>query len=587
MPLLFDIETDGLDARTVHCLVIKDTQSGVVRTYVGDEVAEGVFELMEADQIVGHNVIKFDIPVIERLYGVSFDQTGVLDTLVLSRLAYPDLSSIDEKLLQQKIIEGKQFRSHSLEAWGCRLNIHKGKYSGGWETFNQEMLDYCIQDVEVLHALFNKLNSKSLSQRSVDLEHKVAWICADQERTGFLFDLAKAHELQAKLVGCRANLEQQLKVAFPPLSLKDGKPVIYKRDNPSKGIKAGVPYQKMKVKEFNPGSRDHIYFWLEQKYGWVPTEHTPDGKPKVDETVLASLEYPEAKLLAEYLMVTKRLGQLAEGDQAWLKQVKDDNRIHGGVITNGAVTGRATHSNPNVAQVPANRAPYGSECRALFRAAEGKVLVGADLSGLELRCLAHYMAKYDGGVYSRTLLEGDIHSANQAAAGLATRDQAKTFIYAFLYGAGAAKIGSIVGKGAAAGARLKKRFLHQTPALAKLIEQVQKSSERGYLLGLDGRRLHIRSTHAALNTLLQSAGALIAKEALCQFSSLISTKGWNDRVKQVAWIHDEIQIESDKEIADEVGQMAVRAFELAGESFGFRVPITGEYRIGSNWAETH
>jgi DNA polymerase I-like protein with 3'-5' exonuclease and polymerase domains len=307
----------------------------------------------------------------------------------------------------------------------------------------------------------------------------------------------------------------------------------------------------------------------------------------VDETVLASLEYPEAKLLAEYLMVTKRLGQLAEGDQAWLKQVKNDGRIHGGVITNGAVTGRATHSNPNVAQVPANRAPYGRDCRALFRAEEGKVLVGADLSGLELRCLAHYMARFDGGLYSRALLEGDIHTTNQEAAELATRDQAKTFIYAFLYGAGSAKIGSIVGKGAGAGANLKKRFLAQTPALAKLVTQVQLSAEKGYLIGLDGRRLHIRSTHAALNTLLQSAGALIAKEALCQFSSLVSTKGWNHRVQQVAWIHDEVQIETDKEIADEVGQMAVRAFELAGEAFGFRVPITGEYRIGSTWAETH
>jgi DNA polymerase I-like protein with 3'-5' exonuclease and polymerase domains len=286
-------------------------------------------------------------------------------------------------------------------------------------------------------------------------------------------------------------------------------------------------------------------------------------------------------------MVQKRIGQLAEGDQAWLKKVGNDDRIHGSVITNGAVTGRATHSNPNMAQVPSVSAPFGTECRTLFHVPQGKSLVGADLSGLELRCLAHYMAKWDGGSYGRTLLEGDIHTVNQNAAGLPTRNQAKTFIYGFLYGAGAAKIGSIVGKGAAEGQRLKSRFLKQLPALAKLVEAVQYASNRGYLLGLDGRKLFVRSSHAALNTLLQSAGALIAKQSLVEFDRLVLERGWSDKVKLVAWIHDEIQVETDEDIAEEVGTLAVRAFELAGTYFGFRIPITGEFRVGRNWAETH
>ena len=593
MALLFDLECNGLNPDKVHCLVIKDTQSGVVRTYIGDAITDGVFYLSCQNvenqvELIAHNGIKFDIPVLEKLYPFfMYDKSRIIDTLVLSRLIYADLSTLDEKFLARKIIEGKEYKSHSLAAWGKRLGIHKGNYTGDWETYSQEMLDYCIQDVEVLHALYTKLSSQGFSQRSIDLEHKVAFICAKQERHGFLFDFNKATQLHATLVGHKAKLEDELKVAFPPLPMNDGKPVIYKRDNPSKGITAGVPYQKQKVKEFNPGSRDHITHWLKHKYQWVPKEHTNDGKAKVDETVLNSLPYPEAKLMAEYLMVTKRLGQLAEGEQAWMKAVDHENRLHGGVICNGAVTGRATHAHPNVAQVPANRAPYGADCRTLFCVPEEKALVGADLSGLELRCLAHYMGKWDGGAYGRVLLEGDIHTANQHAAGLSTRDQAKTFIYAFLYGAGSAKLGSIVGKGAGAGAKLKSNFLKKVPGLTELVEAVTKAADKGYLIGLDGRKVTVRSPHAALNTLLQSAGALIAKQALVEFDSLVSTKGWTMRVQQVAWVHDEVQIECDKEIADEVGQMAVRAFQLAGEAFGFRVPITGEYRVGRNWAETH
>src|SRR5690606_31621074 len=183
-------------------------------------------------------------------------------------------------------------------------------------------------------------------------------------------------------------------------------------------------------------SRTHIYKRLKDKYNWKPKEFTEKGTPKVSEEVLESLPYPEAELLNEYLMIQKRISQLAEGHSAWLKMVRPDGRIYGSVITNGAVTGRMTHNSPNLAQVPAVNVPYGKECRSLFTVPDDRVLVGADASGLELRCLAHYMARFDKGAYARELLEGDIHTANQKAAGLPTRDNAKTFIYAFLYGAG-------------------------------------------------------------------------------------------------------------------------------------------------------
>jgi DNA polymerase I-like protein with 3'-5' exonuclease and polymerase domains len=283
-------------------------------------------------------------------------------------------------------------------------------------------------------------------------------------------------------------------------------------------------------------------------------------------------------------MIQKRLGQLAEGKEAWVKLEKN-GRIHGRVNTNGAVTGRCTHSNPNMAQVPAVRAPYGKECRELFTVAKGYKMVGADASGLELRCLAHFMGKWDEGAYAKELLEGDIHTANQKAAGLETRDQAKTFIYAFLYGAGDAKIGTVVGKGQEEGAKLRANFLKKTPALKYLKDAVEKAAKRGYLLGLDGRKLWIRSEHAALNTLLQSAGALVMKKACCILDKMIKESGFD--AKFALNVHDEWQIEVKEEVAELVGNLAVQAIRDAGDFFNFRCPLDGEFRVGNNWAETH
>ena len=596
MRLLFDIEADGfLDAVTaVHCLVIKDLDTGLVEVFNNQEntnlpdVSEGVYKLVQAEYAIAHNGIKYDVPVLEKLYGVKFDESRIVDTLVLSRLIYSDLGDIDTKLMQEERLPGKLFKSHSLEAWGLRLGNNKDDYQGGWENWSQEMEDYCVQDVSTLESLYRHLTRKPYSAQAIELEHRVAWIIARQERYGFLFDQAKAANLYGTLVQHKVRIEEKLREAFPPLDLKDGKPKIYKRDNPSKNIVAGVPFQKYKRTEFNPGSRDHIAHWLKVMHNWEPMDFTDAGKPKVDETVLSALPYPEAKLMAEYLMLIKRLGQLAEGDQAWLKKLGNDGRLHGSVITNGAVTGRATHSNPNLAQVPSCSSPYGGDCRELFCVPRGKALVGADLSGLELRCLAHFMARYDGGAYGKILLDGDIHTENQHAAGLETRNQAKTFIYAFLYGAGDEKIGSIVGGDSRHGKKLKKKFFKQIPAIKSLVEAVKAKAEHSkFLLGLDGRVLHVRSSHAALNTLLQSAGALIAKQALVFFDESINALDWRNRVQQVAWVHDEIQVECDEEIAEEVGRLAVESFVKAGEHFKFRIPITGEFKVGRNWKETH
>ena len=592
--LYFDIETDGfIDNMTkIHCLCIRDDETeGVYR--FNTEIQPGLDMLMTADKIAGHNVIKFDIPAIQKLYpNFKVREEQVIDTLTLSTLIYPDLSDVDIKLLAKEKLDKKLFKSHSLKSWGQRMGFLKGDYDMSIEenrlSWSKEMEDYCVQDCLVTEKLYKHLMTKNPSKESVELEHKLQWITADMETHGFYFNQEKATDLHTKLIARKLDLAAELQTAFPPWEVK-APPVISKSTNSKTGRVKGEPYVKVTVTEFNPNSRMHIADRLKTIHGWEPQEFTPSGQAKVDDAVIAKLDYPEAKLLAEYLVIDKRLGQLSDGNQAWLKKVNtNDSRIHGSIRNNGAVTGRATHQSPNLAQVPSGSAPYGSDCRGLFSVPMGKSLVGADLSGLELRCLAHYMGQYDKGTYAKQLLEGDIHTTNQEAAGLNTRAQSKRFIYAFLYGAGAEKIGEVVGGSKKEGAMLKKRFLAKTPALKKLINNVTAFAEKhGYVPGLDGRLLKIRSPHAALNTLLQSAGALISKQAIILFKQLLTDKGYQDKAHLVAWVHDEIQVETEKEIADEVGTLAVQSFEMAGEHFKFRCPITGEFQVGDNWSETH
>lgn len=599
MRYIFDIETDGLldDVTKIHCLAVKniDTGSGVIFRQHDEptvaNVADGLKLLMDADLIVGHNAIKFDIPVIQKLYPwFTIDPAKVHDTLVLTRLIWSNIKDHDADLMRRGKLPSKLFGSHSLAAWGHRLGDYKGDFAGPWDVCTREMLDYCEQDVQVTLTLYQKILSKDYADEAIKLEHDMAWLMAKQERNGFCFDEAKAGDLYAKLSQRRSDLERELKETFGSWEVKLPD-FIPKRDNKSMGYRAGVAVPRSKVVEFNPSSRDHIADRLINLYGWKPTEFTDGGKPKVDEAVIEKLDYPPCKLLSEYLMVQKRIGQLAEGDQAWLKLVRK-GKLHGSVNTNGAVTGRATHAYPNISQVPSSSSPYGSECRELFTVPEGWTLVGADASGLELRCLAHFMAKWDDGKYGEVLLTGDIHSMNQEAAGLETRPQAKTFIYAYLYGAGDEKIGKIVGAGAAEGKKLKARFLAKTPALKRLKEAVQDAARRGHLVGLDGRLVHVRSAHAALNTLLQSAGAIICKKWLVILEERLGVygfkHGWDGDYAFCAWSHDEVQIACrTPELATVIADFATKAVEEAGRYFRFRCPLAGEAKVGQHWGETH
>ena len=542
-----DIETDGLDATTIWCAVCRHNLESEV---ICNEADFKAYVSRKAPaKFIFHNGIGFDVPVVERIWNFTFDRSMVADTLVMSRLADPSRSG-----------------GHSLRNWGNILGFAKGDHED-WSQLTPQMIDYCIRDVELTEAVYNRLRVEleGFSQASVDLEHKVQWIIQEQERNGWLLDQRLCHTLCARFKERMYDIESDLQALFPP--------IVEERYSEKTGKRL-----KDKVTVFNVGSRQQVAERLSAK-GAVWTELTATGKPVVDEKTLKENSHvPEAAQVLEYLLLQKRYAQVS----SWIEHVKDDGRVHGRVTTNGAITGRMTHQNPNMAQVPSVNSQFGKECRDCWIVPEGRKLVGVDASGLELRMLAHYMGDEE---FTDVLLRDDIHTRNQTAAGLATRPQAKTFIYAFLYGAGDAKIGSIIGGTARDGYALRTRFLRNTPSLETLRERVGQASRKGYLTGLDGRKLWVRSEHSALNTLLQAAGAIIMKKALVLLDDYATQH--NIDYKFIGNVHDEIQSEVATEQAEKFGWLAVECIKAAGISFELRCPLDGEYKVGSTWSETH
>ena len=590
MRLLFDIETDGLlDTVTkIHCVVARDVDTDEEYVWVGDKIKDSWNFLNKADTLIGHNIMAFDIPVLEKIFSKKLTQLTLRDTLVLTRLIWPDRRDKDFKLFRSGKLPPKLIGSHSLKAWGYRIGEYKGEFgeTTDWQNFSSEMLEYCRQDVKVNAKLFKKIEALAYSEDAIQLEHDLHQILINQEQDGFPFDEKKAQELFITLNERRQAIESELTERQPPWI--EETEFIPKVNNKTRGYVKGVPFIKKKEIPFNPNSREHIARMLMEKYGWEPKVFTETGLPKVDEKVLSGLKYPEAELLNEYLMIQKRIGQLAEGEQAWMKLSKN-GVIHGRVNHMGAVTSRCTHQNPNCAQIPSVYAPYGKECRSLFHAPDDWLVMGCDVSGLELRMLGHFVAKFDNGKYADIVINGDIHTANQQAAGLATRNMAKTFIYGWLYGAGSEKIGKIVGRGRKEGETLKRKFLKSFPAIDNLRKAVSKAALRGYLLGIDKRQIPVRHEHAALNTLLQGGGAIICKRWVVEFNKLLTERGFtrNKDYRQVAFVHDEVQVLVREDIGDEIGHLCIEAIKRAGEYYKLRVPLTGEYKLGRNWAETH
>lgn len=600
--IIFDIEADGLldTISKIHCIGIKDLETGEAVGYVGHaSILEALGRIAEADYVIGHNIIGYDLLAIDKLYPdwKSYTRGTSLDTLVLTRLLFPHIKDQD---FRNRDLPNKLTGSHSLKAWGIRLGEEKADYEGGFEKYSQEMFDYMMQDLESTAALFEHCKATAIEwgldvfetnpapgKDAIVLEHEVAEMCMEVEQHGFAFDKVKAGALAAKLTVRQDELIKELQDVFKPLEIRV--PFTPKVHNKSRGYVKGVPTEKVSFQEFNPSSRQQVATRL-RALGWVPSSFTNDGHAIVSEEILDKLPYPEAAKLAEYYTLLKRIGQVSNGKEAWLRHEKN-GRIHGRIMSNGTFTGRMAHKAPNVAQVPAVRAPFGKECRECWIPDKGHILLDCDAAGLELRTLAGYMARYDNGSYINTVLEGDkddgtdSHTLN-AKAIRSDRDTAKTFFYAMVYGAGNAKLGDTIGTGPKGGARAKAKLMGAFPAMDKLIETAKaKTRSAGYVRGLDGRRLFSRSEPAALNTLLQGAGAVIMKRAMVIFKE--STAHLVGKFHMVAVVHDEFVITCKPEIAEELGEICNESIRKAGEFYHFRCPMDGAYQSGADWSQVH
>ena len=575
MRVFLDVETTAITnllPDRIFLIVCKDDNR--ITYFKEDELDKFGAYIDRYDEFVGHNIIGFDAPVIKKIIGIDLHEKGkVIDTLVLSRLFDP-------------VREG----GHSLKSFGERLKFGKLDFKD-FSEYSDEMLEYCIRDVELTERVLGYLikHNPDFSREAIRLEHDIARIITQQENNGFLFDVTKADLLLGKLREKINEIEQKVRERFIPLPtfVKIVKP-RYRKDGSLSTVGLNSlgqgwenvmgDFSLIEMKEFNLGSRQQIARYL-RYFGWKPTKFTEHGQPIVDEKVLQGItDIPEAELIKEFLLLQKRIAQV----ESWVEAVAEDGRVHGRVITNGAITGRMSHQSPNMAQVPAVYSPYGKECRELWVVPEGYKLVGVDASGLELRILSHYMNDKE---YIDAIINGDIHTTNQSLAGLSTRDQAKTFIYAFIYGAGDEKLGAICGGSRNYGKAIKSRFLSRTPALANFRKRVDKATGKGWLKGIDGRKLRIRNRHSALNTLIQGGGAIVMKKALILLEEQVSKHKLNAR--PVANVHDEFQYEVLETQAEDFGNLAVDSIINAGKELGIRCPLNGEYKYGNNWQETH
>ena len=566
--IVLDIETNST-ASHIWLAVTQDLDTKEIKVW--KEATDGLNQyLRDADTIVMQNGIQFDAPVLNRLWKTQIRLSQIHDTLILSRLLNP----IREN-------------GHSLDSWGEKLGLNKIDYASIWSWMTGKFYDeknyagqpfdephmglleyYCIRDVELTGKLYDYLikeqETTKTSAEAFQLEMQTQSIIAVQERNGFKLDIPYAMSLLSTIKGEMDEIVSKMREVFPD--------IVHKRVSE----KTGKALQD-RVEIFNVGSRQQIAARL-MGLGWKPTKRTEKGSIIVDEAVLEGVNIPEAKFIARYLMLQKRVGQL----ENWLDNVKEDGRIHGKVITIGAVTGRMSHSNPNVAQTTSARAEYGKEMRSCWIVDKGNKLVGVDLSGIELRLFAHYLNDPD---YADEVVNGDAHTRNQQAFGCATRDQAKTLLYAMLYSAGPAKIGAIVGGTDKDGKKIINNFMKAVPAYARLKEKVERLASSGTLPRLDGGRLQVRSEHSALNTLLQGAAAVVFKKWLVITRNEL-TKA-KIPYKLVATVHDEQEFEVAETYAEQLGKTVVDSAVQAGVELGIRCPIAAECKIGENWYQVH
>jgi DNA polymerase-1 len=610
--LIADIEADNLldKITTIWQISTIDADTGELRSYNNNTLPEGIQALKDADRLVMHNGLGYDLPALKKVLDVELDWQKCIDTLVLSKLGNPTRAG-----------------GHSLEAWAPRLDMELEKVQHeDWSRWSLDMERRCGVDCQITLGVWERLKGMlDVMPDAVATEHAVCWSATNIMRRGFRLDEEYCKEFLLTLLSQQGQQLEGFIDLFPPILVRKGKSKSLKtvnRAHPLRGqLEPGVQYTPLELQEFNPGSRQQIAHRLVTKYGWKPSTFTPSGQAEVTEEVLRELTYPEAEAFAEYLKTEKRISQISGEPKkdgtggGWLHYVKD-GRVHAYLNHLRAVTHRLSCSSPNLQQVMTE-----PEMRRAWVPTPGKVLIGVDAEGLELRCLAHYLHRHDGGEYGRILVEGnnkdgtDIHSVVQRMLGLYSRDHTKRVEYGWLYGAGDWKIGKIVlqdaqdagkdinythlgieprpGKKVAnsvVGKAIRRRLEEGVNGLGDLASGVRAQAiAEGKFRGLDGRPLWVRSPHSALNLLLQSAGIIVMKKAWSLISPNLSTSGYveDQHYGIVMQVHDEFQIEADPEHADHIGQLVSECIVEAGHHLNFKCPLAGDYKIGTSWAETH
>jgi DNA polymerase-1 len=535
---------------------------------------------------VGHNFLNFDRHVLLSVLDVDIKVENVLDTLILSRLFLTERPK------------------HSLDSWGETLGFPKIDFHS-FHEFSEEMVTYCENDVELNRQVFHELmaNSKGFSNQAVRLEHDTEEILNKIRLNGWYVDIEKIVALRDEVKGKLDDIHNNLHVLFPPRKRldkefklkhnKDGSVCKlhqkYLADPTCELGKNGV-YRTYIYQPFNPNSHVQKTEILEEA-GWKPYLKTKSGKGyMICEENLATLPDdapPSVRSLADMQMLKSRYEKLEE----WLNTYNPNTgRIHGNIISIGAITHRMAHRNPQMGNITAVRHAYGREMRECWTCPPGKTIVGIDIAGIQLAVLAHYM---NDPAYIKAIEEGDsalktdIHNVNmQMCEGLIkTRDDAKTTIYALLLGGGDARIGLVNGGDAALGRQIKATLRQKIPGFGIIGEMCKRAARRGYMNAIDKRRIPIKSEHYALSSYLQGTEAIIMKQTLVLFNRYVQEKGIDCKI--LACVHDEIQVETTPEYAEEVGKLAVDCIREAGTIFNLNVKLDGEYNVGNNWAETH
>lgn len=587
--LFADVEGDNFleDITILWTLQIATGVDGEVTVYADQpgypSIADGLKRLKEGRKVAFHNAFGFDFWAINKLFPDTLRREQIIDTLVISRL-------IDSTATR-----------HSLAELGEGVGLRKLDHDD-FSKFTEEMVTYGKRDVVILQKAWKGVPERRFPAfgrfyndytLACENEFYTAYCIEKQRQHGFRLDFEKAQMLESELRQETKDIERRLQEIFPP--------IVTERYSEKTGKRL-----KDNVEVFNPGSRDQIADRLITKYGWEPDAKTPSGKAKVDEEILDSLPYPEAKEVAHYLKTGKLLGQVADGANSWLRlaEARPDGTYycHGYINTLGARTHRMSHSKPNMAQVSKDH-----RARTLWLPDPGDLLVGVDAEGLELRMLAHYLFMYDQGAYAKFVHEGDkklgtdVHTQNMKAAGLFLRDSAKIMIYAHNYGCFDKKLGLIViddakaanqpipkGAPSSLGSVLRKKIEVGIVGLGELIAKCKKlHGKKKAMPGLDGRWIPSASDHSALNTLLQGNGSVVMKVALNEFDRELERLQILDKVGYCANVHDEFQVSAHPDVAQKVAEVGKWSITRAGEILEVRCPLVGDAALGANWAETH